>query len=146
MMGKNFPPNGNVLTLPNGGGYMYHRIAMKKIISLLTPLTKHLILLGHVREKTLDQSGREITSIDIQLTGQLRSIIPSMCDAVGYIHRKSADGDVEIDFKGWDRLSSGTRTPHIAGKEIVISKYDKESNTYTTDWSTIFKNLSQNES
>jgi hypothetical protein len=142
-MGKNFSPNGNVLTLPKGAGYLYHRIAMKKVLDLLKSLCEHLILIGHVREATLDKGGKEHTSLEVQLTGQLRSIVPSMCDAVGYVHRNSENGDVMIDFKGYDLLSGGSRPKHISGKNIVISEYNEEDNSHACHWERIFRKLEE---
>ena len=50
-MGKNFEtknPGMSVLSLPNGGGYLYFRMAYKKWIDKLNQLADHVILFGHL--------------------------------------------------------------------------------------------------
>ena len=52
-MGKNFDKENtglSVLTLPNGAGYMYLRMAFKKWIKRLDTLADHVILVGHLKK------------------------------------------------------------------------------------------------
>jgi hypothetical protein len=59
-MGKNF--TGNVLSLPNGGGYGYLREAFEIIYKKFDGLSKCLILLGHLKKASITKEGKEITA------------------------------------------------------------------------------------
>ena len=62
-MGKNFEtknPGASVLSLPNGAGYLYLRIAYKKWIDRLNTLADHVILVGHLKDKMLEKKGKEV--------------------------------------------------------------------------------------
>ena len=57
-MGKNFDKNNeglSILSLPNGGGYLYLRLAYKKWIDRLNLLADRIILVGHLRDKMLER-------------------------------------------------------------------------------------------
>jgi len=47
-MGKAF--KGDVRTLPNGGGYLYLRQAVRKVIDMFRELAEHIILIGHTKD------------------------------------------------------------------------------------------------
>ena len=73
-MGKNFDqknPGASVLSLPNGGGYLYLRMAYKKWIDRLNKLADHVILVGHLKDKLLDKKGKEVSVKDLDLTGKI---------------------------------------------------------------------------
>ena len=57
-MGKNFDKDSkgtSILSLPNGAGYLYLRIAFKRWIDRLNLLADHIILVGHLKDKMLDK-------------------------------------------------------------------------------------------
>ena len=57
-MGKNFEqknPGASVLSLPNGAGYLYLRIAFKQWIDRLNLQADHVILVGHLKDKMLEK-------------------------------------------------------------------------------------------
>ena len=62
-MGKNFDKDNkglSVLTLPNGAGYMYLRMAFKKWVERLNTLADHVILVGHLKEAKIEKKGKEV--------------------------------------------------------------------------------------
>ena len=64
-MGKNFDSDNkglSVLSLPQGGGYLYLRIAVKKWMDRLETLADHIIYIGHLKDKMLDKKGKEVAS------------------------------------------------------------------------------------
>lgn len=90
-MGKNFDKEGkglSVLSLPNGGGYLYLRLAYKLWRDRLSQLAERIIYVGHLKDKMLEKEGKEVASGDIDLTGKVRSIVCSDADAIGYIFRE----------------------------------------------------------
>ena len=98
-MGKNFEqknPGASVLSLPNGAGYLYLRIAYKKWIDRLNKLADHIILVGHLKDKMLEKKGKEVASKDLDLTGKIKSITCANADAIGYIYRE--DDKTMISF------------------------------------------------
>lgn len=51
-MGKSY--NGDdIRTLPNGSGYMYLRMAVRKVIDMFRNLCDNFILIGHTKEKMM---------------------------------------------------------------------------------------------
>jgi len=126
-MGKNFDSKNeglSVLSLPNGGGYLYLRMAYKKWIERLNKLADHIILIGHLKDKMLEKKGKEVSSKDLDLTGKIKQITCVNADAIGYIYRE--DGNTMISFDSKDEIAAGSRCEHLKGKTMPL------------EWSEIF--------
>lgn len=126
-MGKNFAeknPGMSVLSLPNGGGYLYLRIAYKKWIEKLGKLADHIIHVGHLKDKVLDKKGKEVVVKDLDLTGKLKQITCANADAVGYIFRD--EDETMISFDSLGDITAGSRCDHLKGKTMPL------------EWSKIF--------
>ena len=125
--GKNFNRNkagdvlprskwSSVLTLPNGAGYFWLRVAMKKWLDKIYTLADHIILVGHLLDKQIEKKGKEVNAKDLDLTGKLKRIVCAHADAIGYLYR---DGDkVFINFNTSDEVNCGSRCNHLKGKDI----------------------------
>jgi|TARA_R100000030_G_scaffold82453_1_gene65261 Cdc6-like AAA superfamily ATPase len=119
-MGKNFEqknPGASVLSLPNGAGYLYLRIAYKKWIERLNKLADHVILVGHLKDKMLEKKGKEVAVKDLDLTGKIKSISCTNADAIGYIYREEDKTMVSFDTVD---LAAGTRCKHLQGKTMPL--------------------------
>jgi hypothetical protein len=126
-MGKNFEtknPGMSVLSLPNGGGYLYLRIAYKKWIDRLNKLADHIILVGHLKDKQLEKKGKEVAVKDLDLTGKIKQITCANADAVGYIYRE--DDETMISFNSLEDVTAGSRCAHLKGETMPL------------EWSNIF--------
>tara|TARA_R110001583_G_scaffold43049_2_gene136854 strand:- start:554 stop:1252 length:699 start_codon:yes stop_codon:yes gene_type:complete len=126
-MGKNFDqknPGASVLSLPNGAGYLYLRIAYKEWMDKLNKLADHVILVGHLKDKMLEKKGKEVAVKDLDLTGKLKQITCTNSDAIGYIYREGED--TMISFDSLDDIAAGTRCEHLKGKTMPL------------EWSKIF--------
>ena len=120
-MGKNFDakyPGMSILSLPNGGGYLYLRIAFKKWIDKLNKLADHVILVGHLKDKVVDKKGTEVVVKDLDLTGKLKQITCAGSDAIGYISREN--NETVISFDSLQDVTGGTRCPHLIGKTMPL--------------------------
>ena len=126
-MGKNFDSKNegmSVLSLPNGAGYLYLRIAYKKWIDRLNKLADHVILVGHLKDKMLEKKGKEVATKDLDLTGKIKSITCANADAIGYIYRE--DDQTMISFNSMDDVTAGSRCDHLKGETMPLQ------------WSSIF--------
>jgi|TARA_B110000914_G_scaffold224779_1_gene243565 Cdc6-like AAA superfamily ATPase len=126
-MGKNFDeknPGMSILSLPNGAGYLYLRMAYKKWIDNLNKLADHVILVGHLKDKMLEKKGKEVAVKDIDLTGKIKQITCANSDAVGYIYRE--DDRTMVSFDSLDDIVAGSRCEHLKGKTMPL------------EWSEIF--------
>ena len=126
-MGKNFEqknPGASVLSLPNGAGYLYLRMAYKEWIDKLNKLADHIILVGHLKDKMLEKKGKEVAVKDLDLTGKIKQITCANADAVGYIFRD--EDKTMISFDSMDDITAGSRCEHLKGKTMPL------------EWSTIF--------
>ena len=126
-MGKNFEknnPGASVLSLPNGAGYLYLRMAYKEWIDKLNKLADHVILVGHLKDKMLEKKGKEVAVKDLDLTGKIKQITCTNSDAIGYIYREGTD--TMISFDSLDDIAAGTRCAHLKGKTMPL------------EWSKIF--------
>ena len=126
-MGKNFDKDNkgiSVLSLPNGAGYLYLRIAFKRWIDRLNKLADHVILVGHLKDKMLDKKGKEVSSKDLDLTGKIKQITCANADAIGYIYRE--DDKTMISFNSQGDITAGSRCDHLKGQDMEL------------DWSKIF--------
>tara|TARA_R110002072_G_scaffold10015_6_gene47380 strand:- start:10 stop:708 length:699 start_codon:yes stop_codon:yes gene_type:complete len=126
-MGKNFDtknPGASVLSLPNGAGYLYLRIAYKKWMDRLNTLAPHVILVGHLKDKMLEKKGKEVAVKDLDLTGKIKQITCANADAVGYLYREN--DKTMVSFDSMDDITAGSRCEHLKGKTMPL------------DWSKIF--------
>ena len=124
-MGKNFEqknPGASVLSLPNGGGYLYLRIAYKKWIDRLNTLADHVILVGHLKDKMLEKKGKEVAVKDLDLTGKIKQITCANADAIGYIYREN--DETMISFNSLDDVTAGSRCDHLKGQTMPL-KWNK---------------------
>lgn len=66
--GKFVPdPKADVRQLPNGGGYLYTRAALRKLIDMFKPLCESLILVTHVKDRQIRKNGEEMSEMAVDL-------------------------------------------------------------------------------
>ena len=126
----------DVRTLPNGGGYLYLRQAVRKVIDMFRELCDEFILVGHVKDIQIEQEGEELSQMALDLVGKLGSIICGEADAVGYLYRK--DKETHISFEGGGNSIKEARAPHLRGKNIIIAT-GNDDGSITTYWDRIYK-------
>ncbi len=133
-MGKDFKGD-DVLKLPNGAGYLYLREAFFQVLDYIDTLAPSIILLGHLKEKQIDDSGELVQAASIDLTGKLKSLICSKADAVGYMYR---DGNKTIlTFKALDEVTCGARPEHLKNQEIVLA--EEVEGKFKAYWDKVYK-------
>lgn len=115
----------SVLTLANGGGYYWLRQSFMSYINAAAMCADHLIIIAHLKDKSLEKKGIEVMTKDVDLTGKLKNIVCASADAVGYMYRND-DDELRINFKSNDSVICGARPAHLAGADIEA------------DWSKIF--------
>jgi len=136
MMGKNFAGD-SVLKLPNGAGYLYLREAFFKIldyIETLVPEDGSVILLGHLKDKMLETNGKEVSSVDLDLSGKIKSIVCAKADAIGLLSRKA--DKVTLNFKTSEEVTCGARPDHLKNQEITLT--EMVDGKLTGNWDKIF--------
>lgn len=134
-MGKSYKGS-DILTLPNGAGYYYHRKAFDKIVDRFDSLCETLILVGHVKDKYIEKKpGEEIVASELDLIGKLKSITSAKSDAIGYMYRK--DNQNILSFKTSDTIVCGARSEHLKNAEIVLSEMTDDG--LITHWDQVFK-------
>ena len=101
-----------------------HLWAYKKWFDRLNKLADHVILVGHLKDKMIDKKGKEVRSMDLDLTGKLRSITCANADAIGYIYREGET--TRISFNSEGDITAGSRCAHLRGQDMDL------------DWGKIF--------
>lgn len=137
-IGKNWgnsPGEDDVRKLPNGAGYLYLREAFKMALNWFKPLCKYFILLGHCNDKLINKDGKELTEMELDLSGKLKRIIAGDCDALGYVYRKGNKTFVTFDGGGDSIVEA--RPKHLKGKEFVLLESD-EDGEISHNWDKIF--------
>jgi hypothetical protein len=134
-MGKNFDGD-NVLTLPNGSGYMYMRLAFFEVLNYIDTLAEHVILAGHIKDAQIDDKGELVMAANIDLTGKIKSLLCANADAIGYMSRKG--NKVILNFKTNDATTCGARPDHLRNAEIVLSEIN-EQGEIVTHWDEVYK-------
>jgi hypothetical protein len=132
----------NVLHLPNGAGYLWLRQAFEEVVFGFRQFpSETLILSGHLREKMLEKEGKEVSFVEIDLTGKLRSIMSGHADAIARLYRETGEDGINRGIMSFKRDSeaviTGARPLHLRDKEIVISELQKDG-TVKTFWDSIF--------
>ena len=142
VMGKNFDEGENVLKLPNGAGYQYLREAMQKMIGWFEKTIPNVILVGHVKDKSLNENGTELNVKDLDLTGKLGRILSANSDAICYVYRDLESGNLMANFGDDHSVLCGARMPHLSGKTILLSEKD-EFGLIKTYWENIYPSLNK---
>lgn len=132
--GKNYAGT-DIRTLPNGGGYMWIRMAVTKTINMFRYLCEQFILIGHLKEKFIQKDGEEMSEMALSLVGALADIVCGEADAVGYVYRRK--NQTIISFEGGDDSIREARQPHLTGKKIVIAESD-ENNKLSVHWDRVY--------
>lgn len=125
----------SVLTLPQGAGYLWLRLAFADWLSMIDELAPDIILVAHLKDKLVNKSGKEMTSADLYLTGRIAQIISASSDAIGYVYRKK--NKTYINFKSTDD-TCGSRCNHLKGKEILLMEEDSDFNITANYWDDIY--------
>lgn len=119
-------PKADVRLLPNGSGYLYTRKAMRKLIDMFKPLCETLILVTHVKDKTIKSNGEEVSEMSIDLAGKLGDIVCGEADAVGMIYRKG--NKTYLTFEGGEDTIREARPLHLRGRKFLIAESDENNN------------------
>jgi len=102
---------------------------------VITGKVKHIILLAHVKDKLVEsRNGDSVETIDINLTGKVKSIYASKVDAVGHFYRE--DGKGFISYNNEYKVVCGGRCPHLDGSIQVSEKMPDK--TVKVDWGKIY--------
>lgn len=134
-MGANFTGT-NVLALPRGLGYTFLWEAYTRAVSYIKTWAPKLILIGHLKESSIEKDGKEVAMLDLQLTGKLKFITcGEMADAIGYMYRQGSD--TFINFNSSETVLCGSRSEHLRGKTIKIAE-SNEGNIIKTHWNEIY--------
>lgn len=134
----------NVLKLPNGAGHAYLREAIQKIIGWFQSAVENVILVGHVKDKTITEGGTELVVKNLDLAGKTSNILSAKSDAICYLYRDSENGNLMANFGDMNSVLTGARMPHLAGKTILLAeRVQTEDNNWQikTYWENIFPSL-----
>jgi hypothetical protein len=133
-MGKNYDGD-NVLSLPNGAGYLYLRQAFFQVLDFIDTLAPHIILSGHIKDKQVDDKGEMVMAANIDLTGKIKSLICANADAIGYMYRKG--NKTILSFKTNEEVTCGARPEHLRNEEIVVTEMN-EKGELEFNWNKVF--------
>ena len=128
-------PAADVRKLPNGGGYLYLRDAIKELVNMFRPYCETVILICHVKDKQIKKNGSEMNEMSVDLAGKTGDIICGEADAIGYIYRE--ENKTIISFEGGGDTIREARPLHLRGKKFVVAESDSENNL-SIDMSKIF--------
>lgn len=141
-MGKNYQGGGEgILALPSGGGYLWLRNAIEKIIDMVAKCADNIILVGHVKDKAIvDSEGKEQGSLkDFDMTGKISRILAAKSDGISWIHRDK-DSNLCLNFETGGIATAGARPKHLANKDIIVAENNGDG-TFTSHWERIFPSL-----
>jgi hypothetical protein len=132
---KILDPKADVRLLPNGGGYLYMRKALKEMVNMFRPLCDTLILVCHVKDKQIKKNDEVTTEMLVDLAGKTGDLICGEADAIGYVSRQ--DNKTILSFKGGENNIRGSRPLHLREKTFVVAESDDDGNL-NVDMSQIF--------
>lgn len=133
-MGSSFTGS-NVLTLPNGAGYLYIREAVERTLQYIDTLGDRIIYSGHIKLKSLEKNGKEVQASDLDLIGKIKSMLSAESDAIGLLYR---EGNKNIlTFKTSDDVICGARPEYLRNQDIVLSEL-KADGKLQVNWDKIY--------
>lgn len=134
-MGKAWDGN-DITSLPRGAGYGYLREAYMAMYNSISPYAKKcLVLLAHIKRSSINKGGQELSTVDLELTGKLKTLVASDMDAIGYLYVKEGNRILSFNTDETD-LATGSRLDRLSGQEFVIS--EKKDGKIVTHWDQIF--------
>ena len=102
-----------------GKGYGLMREKVSKTIEAFLGITEHLIIVGHRKPAYAVTDGNPIVIPEsLDMTGKLKNIIMSRCDAIGYVFREEG---LKVSFQANEAIEAGSRCEHLKGKIIDFS-------------------------
>jgi len=125
----------DVRTLPKGAGYFWLRKAFFAILEEVQTWSEYTILVGHLKDNLIEKDGKEFTSMELDLTGKIKSLVSAQADAIAYFFRDGKEGF--LNFEPTEDTVAGCRSPHLEGRVIKIS--EKKGDKVVTNWKEIFK-------
>ena len=144
-VGKNWQGTGkDILKLPNGSGYYWSRLAMQEIIGWFENQSFNLILVGHVKDKSIAEGGTELNVKSLDLSGKTSNILSAKSDAICYLYRDTENGNLMANFGDMNSVLTGARMPHLAGKTILLAERVQGTDgnwQIKTYWENIFPSL-----
>jgi len=94
-----------------------------------------LILLGHLKDKMLETNGKEVSAVDLDLSGKIKSIVCAKADAIGLLSRKA--DKVTLNFKTSEEVTCGARPDHLKNQEITLT--EMIDNKLVGHWDKVYK-------
>ena len=123
--------------------YLYVREAMQSVIGWFQKSCPNVILVGHVKDKALNEGGTELNVKDLDLTGKLGRILSASSDAICYVYRDLETGDLMANFGDMNSVLCGARMPHLSGKTLLLAKKDNNGKIKAF-WENIYPSLINN--
>ena len=116
---------------------------MEQIIKMISDVTKHVIIVGHVKDKAIvSAQGVEVGSIaNFDVTGKMGRVMAAKSDAIGFVHRDK-EGNLCINFEANGEASVGARPEHLANKSIIVAERQKDG-TFINHWNRIYPSLNK---
>lgn len=117
---------------------------MQEIIGWFEKSVENLILVGHVKDKMLNENGTELNLKSLDLSGKTGSILSAKSDAICYLYRDPENGNLLANFGDMNSVLCGARMPHLAGKTIVLAERAMDDNgnyKIITHWDNIYPSL-----
>jgi len=115
-----------IADLPFGKGFGLVREKVLNTIDTLKGIFPRVIIVGHRKTaKAILEGATMVEPESLDITGKLKNMIMSACDAIGYVYRseEEEDGSSElmISFKSNGALEAGSRSPHLRGKQLQFN-------------------------
>ena len=108
----------SIADLAFGKGYGLVREKVIKTVSAFKEVAEHLIIIGHRKVAYAVTEGNPIVVPEsLDLTGKLKNVIMSSCDAIGYVYRNDKE-ELMVSFKANEAIEAGSRSAHLKGKEV----------------------------
>jgi WD40 repeat protein len=121
--------------------YLYVREAMQNVIGWFSKVCKNVILVGHVKDKALNENGTEFNVKDLDLTGKLGRILSAASDGICYVYRDIETGNLMANFGDMNSVLCGARMTHLSGKTLLLTEKDKETGKIIAHWNNIYPSL-----
>lgn len=135
VQGKNFPSNWDVRKLANWWWYLWIRKSIMWLVKEMQKYADTIIIVWHVKEKNLSKEDTVVTANDLAVQWNLKSILSSQSDWVGYMFRKWNQNFVTFKQQ-WD-IICWTRCTYLEGREILVST-QMENGVIESNWEWLF--------